>query len=327
MNKIKIMAGMALALTAGLAATSCKDDTQPRLDAAEEGSFVLYEPANNNYVYELTDESTITLTTNGQPDYGVAAVTNYQVQISLDGTWKEEVTDPATGDVTEYATYYVLPTIGTQSVINAKGSEIAKGMCVLMGVRQEEDVDKYKDDVCPLYVRVRAYINDPASSNGILSYSEIYSNVMKINYVQPMLVVPVIGKIWMIGTYQGWDINGGGNTLMLTEEENGIGSDVYTGYYFWDHTPAAEGDVDYIRFYSALGNWDENSIGSAAAEENVTINLSDQPDGTFAWIGSCYYSKGNWIIGNFPEGGGWMKATVDLKAMKVAFEYLSDYNP
>ena len=101
MKKSIIMAFMALAVSAAF--TSCKDDTQPRLEPAK-GEFKLFEPADNNFTYYLTDNAnTITLTTSGQPDYGVATPTQYQVQVSLDDKWNDAVYDG--DDIVEYPTY------------------------------------------------------------------------------------------------------------------------------------------------------------------------------------------------------------------------------
>lgn len=313
----------ALTIVTGMALTGCKDDTQPRLEPAT-GTFELFAPADNNFTYDLTNSaSTMTLTTSGQPDYGVATPTQYQVQVSLDDTWEDAKYYPDSNEIAEYPTYYSLPTVNTQSVITASALEINQAITYLQGIHDEDQVSQYDDSVRPIWVRVRAYIADPAAEDGYVSYSQVFSNSVKINSVQPAheASLPLPAKLWVIGDYQGWDINGGGKTITVDETENGIGSNIYTGYLYWETASAANNP---FRFYSALGDWETNSIGSQVDDNPITIDM-EEDGGKTLYNGDCVAGKGSWQISNFPAAG-WMKITVDLNTMTVQFMYDPDYS-
>ena len=313
----------ALALVTGMALTGCKDNTEPRLQPAK-GEFQLFEPAENNYTYDLTNnDNTITLTTSGQPDYGVATPTSYQVQVSLDNTWEEGEKD-ANGDYIVYPTYYSLPTVNTQSVITASALELNQAITYLQGIHDVEEIDLYDSSVRPLYVRVRAYVAYSAAEEGYLPYTQTYSNVITIKKVQPSLEasLPIPGVLYIIGNYQGWNIDGNDQTRTVTEAEYGIGSNIYTGYL-----PASalnDPSNGYFRFYSALGNWDNNSYGHQVEDEGTAVEMTEE-NGVIAYNGSVVKGKGAWVISNYP-GDGWCKLIVDLNLMTVSFQYDPDYS-
>ena len=319
MKKSIIMAFMALAVSAAF--TSCKDDTQPRLEPAK-GEFKLFEPADNNFTYDLTDNAnTITLTTSGQPDYGVATPTQYQVQVSLDDKWNDAVYE--NGDIVVYPTYYSLSTVNTQSVISASALELNQAITYLQGIHDEDQVDQYDSSERPIYVRVRAYVADPAAEDGYVPYSQVFSNSIKINSVQPAYEasLPLPAKLYIIGQYQGWNIDGGASTRTLDESENGIGSDIYTGYL---PASALNASDSYFRFYSALGDWETNSYGHQVDDNGTAVEMTEE-NGEWAYNGGCVAGKGSWLISNYP-GDGWCKITVDLNTMTVSFQYDPDYS-
>lgn len=310
-----------------MALTGCKADTQPRLGEAPAGSFVLYEPALNNYTYYLTKNGTISLVTNGQPDYGVGTPTKYEVQVSLTDKWTvevdEEVVDEETGDILVKADYAKLRTVNTQSKIDVKSNELSIAICTLMGIREGAVEEDWPMHEMPVYVRVRAYIADPSAEGGYVPYSQIFSNTITLKSVLPYFVVPMPAEIYCIGDYQGWNIAGNEQTLTLSEEENGIGSDIYTGYLNMTAQQASNG----FRFYKEIApdGWgndgDFPSIGATANDnDNVDVELEDG-----AAEGECFKGKGNWKITNFE--GGWFKATIDLNEMTYKFEAAPDYDP
>lgn len=310
-----------LVIVADMSLSGCKDDTQPRLQPAT-GDFTLFEPADNNFTYDLTQNSnTITLTTSGQPDYGVATPTQYQVQVSLDDSWKEA--EYADGVMVEYPSYYSLPTVNTQSVISVSALELNQAITYLQGIHDEDQVGLYDSSARPLYVRVRAYIADPAAEDGYVDYSQVISNSIRLNSVQPAYEasLPLPAKLYIIGKYQDWDINGGGNTRVLDESENGIGSDIYTGYL---PASALNGSESYFRFYSALGDWETNSYGHQVDDNGTAVEMTEE-NGVIAYNGDCVAGKGSWLISNYP-GDGWCKLTVDLNTMTVSFQYDPDYS-
>lgn len=308
----------AFLLVAGVAMlASCKDDTQPRLKAPT-GGFELYTPAENNYTFYLEEGATIKLTTSGQPDYGVATPTQYEVQISFladESQWKPQV-DDEDGNELEAGTYYAITTVNTQSIIQVNATEMAAGMCYLMGIREDEDSYKYDPSARPVYVRVRAYVKDPKEPEGFVPYSQIYSNVIKLNSVQPYLVVPKPGVLYAVGEYQGWTINGSNPaTATVTEEENGIGSQIYTGYM-----TAAQVNAGGFRFFKGTAeDWDAaNKLSVGSQEADFTQEDVEMEDGS--WSGDVYVGGlGNWVFVGYPEDGPNIKVTVNLKAKTIEF--------
>lgn len=289
MKKISLM--MALMFILGAAFTSCKEDTQPRLEQPTE--FVLNTPpmANETYVLTETDgtASKIYLTVS-QPNYGLGTVTNYEVQLS-----KTE----------DFANYQSLLTVNTQAQITCDGYEWSVAQNALNGITTEEDADKFTGKPEDVYVRVRAFVPN-------CDYSSINSNVIKLS-VQPYFAVRAPGKLYVIGQVSGWDINNG--AIYLSEPQNGIGSKVYSGVIEISDSDAASG----FRFYTELGNWGDNgalpSIGANADDgDNASVSMDD--NGYYS--GPCVNGKGNWNITNW--GGGQMKMTVDLNTMTVYFE-------
>lgn len=313
----------ALALVTGMALTSCKDNTEPRLEPAKEGSFLLFEPAQNNYTYDLTESTNeLVLTTSGQPDYGVATPTTYQVQVSLTDKWEEGEKD-AEGNYVTYPTYYNLPTVNTQSVIHVSALELNQAITYLQGIHEEDQTDLYDSSVCPIYVRVRAYVAYAPAEAGYLSYSQTFSNVVKINKVQPAYEasLPLPGKLYIIGDYQGWNINGNDDTRVVDESEYGIDSKIFTGYM---PASALNTSSSYFRFYSALGDWESNSYGHQIDDEGTAVSMTEE-NGVVAYNGPVVAGKGSWLIENYP-GDGWCKLIVDLNLMTVSFQYDPDYS-
>ncbi len=289
MKKISLM--MALLFMIGATFTSCKEDTQPRLDEPTE--FVLNTPAlaSQTYVLQETDgePSQIVLTVS-QPNYGMGVVTSYEVQISK----TEEFTD-----------YRSLLTVNTQAEIICSGYEFSVAMNALDGVTDEEDKDKFNGAAREVYVRVRAFIPN-------CDYSSINSNVIKLN-VKPYFAVRAPGKLYVIGQVSGWDINN--NAVYLSEPQNGIGSKIYSGVVNMSAEDASSG----FRFYTELGSWGENgALPSVGANADDGDNASIALDENGSYSGACVAGKGNWNITNW--GGGSMKMTVDLNDMKVYFE-------
>lgn len=317
MKKSLLTAALISVLATGL--TGCKDDTQPRLGAPEPGSFKLYEPAMNNYTYYLTPDGVMTLTTNGQPDYGVATPTQYQVQVALTPDpegWHEEVIDPETEAVLENATVVNLSTVDTQSVITLKMSDIAIAMNTMMGIHSDDDEGLFNPNPVPLYCRVIAYVADPKAEDGYVPYSRIESNVMKINSVQPYFVVPKPGELFLIGDISGWNI--AATDYVLTEEENGIGSKIYTGEWVFTTAQANAG----FRFYTVLGDWESNSVGYQVDDAGTTFSYEDDfSNGVFST--PCVMGKGNWCISGWPENHK-MKITVNLNNMSVSFQDMGE---
>lgn len=267
------------------AATSCKEDTEPRLQEPTE--FVLNTPpmALNTYLLSSTSGIDFTLS---QPDYGLGVVPVYTIEIS---------------STADFATSAVVEGSYTTAAFTVPGEALALAICQLWGYDSPETFDAAAR---PVFVRA---VSDIAN----VSYARIVSNVIELRSVRPYFAVKLPAKIYLIGQPQGWDINSG--EMVLSEPENGIGSDIYTGVFDISADDAASG----FRFYTSLGSWGDNgslpSIGAAADDgDNQSITLDDAS----SYSGPCVTGKGNWNLTNWP--GGAMKITVDLKSMRVVFQ-------
>lgn len=275
---------MALALVAGTSLTSCKDDTEPRLEKPTE--FVLNTPSMANQTYVLTADNGIDLAVS-QPNYGLGVVPNYQTQISF------------TEDFAEYAD---IESLSQQAQIHLNGEELAQAMCKLMGYDSNDTEHFYSSDARKVYFRVHAFVSN-------CDYSDITSNVIALTVV-PFKAVKLPARIYVIGDVNGWDINSGAVYI----EENAVGSNVFVGTIEFTHDQAAAG----FRFYQTLGAWgDDGKLPSIGSNANDGSNASVALDGG-VYTGACVAGKGNWNITNFD--GGKLKLTVNMNTMKVTFE-------
>lgn len=275
---------MALALVAGTSLTSCKDDTEPRLEKPTE--FVLNTPSMANQTYVLTADNGIDLAVS-QPNYGLGVVPNYQTQISF---------------TEDFAKYADIESLSQQAQIRLNGEELAQAMCKLMGYVSNDTEDLYSGEARKVYFRVHAFVSN-------CDYSDITSNMIALTVV-PFKAVKLPARIYVIGDVSGWDINNGAIYI----EEDAVGSNVFVGTVEFTHDQAAAG----FRFYQTLGSWGDNgmlpSIGSNADDgTNANVSL----DGG-VYTGACVAGKGNWNITNFD--GGKLKLTVNMNTMKVTFE-------
>ncbi len=275
---------MALALVAGTSLTSCKDDTEPRLEKPTE--FVLNTPSMANQTYVLTADNGIDLAVS-QPNYGLGVVPNYQTQISF---------------TEDFAKYADIESLSQQAQIRLNGEELAQAMCKLMGYVSNDTEDLYSGEARKVYFRVHAFVSN-------CDYSDITSNVIALTVV-PFKAAKLPARIYVIGDVSGWDINNGAVYI----EEDAVGSNVFVGTVEFTHDQAAAG----FRFYQTLGSWGDNgmlpSIGSNA-DDGTDANVS--LDGG-VYTGACVAGKGNWNITNFD--GGKLKLTVNMNTMKVTFE-------
>lgn len=283
---------MALMMLVGLASTSCKRDTQPRLEKPTE--FVLNTPPFATSTLILDEEGTFQLTVS-QANYGPAVVASYAVEAAIE--------DP---EANENVPTMMLTTTSNNAVLDMPASELALAMCTLMGADSEENAAMYDPAVRPVWVRVVSTVSEQ-------EYSRIASNWVKLEQVKPYFAVPVPGKLWLIGDCTGWDINNPTPEYVLTEADDAIGSKIYSGTFPIATDKAAGG----FRFFLELGNWDNIAVQIGSAEPNFWeehISL----DASGAYSGPCFYGQGNWDLDNHP--GGNLKMTVDLNTMKVYFE-------
>ncbi|MDE5628982.1 MAG: hypothetical protein K2I69_05415 [Muribaculaceae bacterium] len=242
------------AFTAMFAMSACSDDvTDPKYHEPDASDFSIYTPAFQNEYYELTPEGTFTLTLSGQPDYGFSAITQYRAEVSL------------TPDFAEFRT--LIPTgSGTLSNMTLKDNDLAMALCALHGVETEEDYKDLGPQV--VYFRGSAFIDQIEGSYVTTK------NVVSLNRVQSYLALPIPAVIWCIGNYVGTWIDPLESKLeelepyQLSEKEDEIGSNKYYGTIDFQPTNVAEGCI--FRFYTALGSWDENSLGCAGGTDSDT---------------------------------------------------------
>ena len=299
MKKIYALTGILMLM--GMAMTGCKDDTEPRVQIPTE--FVLNTPPMVNYTYDLNGDhsSTVDLTVS-QANYGMALTPVYTVQLSLTGDFEapytiDEETGVASGD------YYTLYGAFTSVHIQVPAEMFSIGTTALQGYTQKEEESSYVVKTMPVYVRVVSTIN--GWDNGTIA-----SNPILLPAVRPFFALRQPGEIYLIGDPQGWDINDG--SWPLKEADNSIGSNIYYGTFY-----GAAGNFGPFRFYTELGDWEANSIGSQVDDNPITFDYdTDFEDGVYN--GKAVKGKGSWTISNWP--GGNMRMTVNTKTMEVVFE-------
>lgn len=295
MKKIFSLLTLACALIATF--TSCKEDTEPRIGVPSE--FVLNTPPLASSTYILSSTSSIDLSWS-QPDYGLGLVPTYTVEIA-----KAHAEGESYGD-TEWEP---LDGTYTQAAVSVPGEAFAMGVCKLFGY---DDPSNFDGSPRPIAVRVKSDIANIISNPGM---ALIYSNPIVLKSVVPYFAVKLPAKLYVIGDVSGWDINNG--AMYISEPDNGIGSNIFSGTIEFTADQAANG----FRFYTALGSWGDNgmlpSIGANADDgDNAAVTVNDSG----VYSGSCVYGKGNWNITNWP--GGKMRITIDLNTKKVVFEHV-----
>lgn len=285
MKKISVLSVLAMILTLSL--TSCKEDTQPRLDYPTE--FQLNTPPYAQQEY-IVDEGGYIEFTCSQADYGLATTPQYQLQVAKP---VEGVEDAELNWVdVEYTTTHANMTIP------------AEPFCMAVCSAYEWSEAAQTVNAVPLKVRC---------ISRILNASEDYvitSNTISLDLVKVYFAIKLPDAIYLIGKPSGWDINSKAMPLYETE----IGSRVYQATY-----TIAEGDFEF-RFYDEVGSWDWYSIGAQDEDNAVSITLTDG-----AYTGACFYDaatekagKGAWKYEAWQ--GGDLKITVNLNNLTVVFE-------
>lgn len=275
---------MAIACSAA-AMVSCSDDSDPKFQAPTE--FVLNTPALANQYYELTPEGTLVFTCS-QPNYGFTASTTYGLQIAM----------TEDGDV-----YDIAPEVPTSAQIRVKASDVATGMCVLRGIKNEEQWDD--PAAMPLYVRATAQLGSHGSSY-------ITSNWVKLSQVKGYFAVPQPGYIYLVGSPEGWSGPDEANAAhyadwRLFENTENIGSNVYYGVFDMPASPV-------FRFYTALSGWDGGDSWGSQADDSP-IDYSLEPGGSITE--TLVKGKGSFQFPAFE--GGEMTIIVDMNSKKVTF--------
>lgn len=310
---------MALPLAIGACFTSCKDDTQPRLETPTE--FVLNTPSMADQTYIFRDDENyknlndITFTVS-QPNYGVGVTPTYYVQLAkseADFTaWDQAMADAAENgetldpnsvlDAQGLPLAYALNFSTQQAIITLDGVTFCDGVNALYGL----DDDNYNGETKDVAVRVHASLPNAPQA-------DIWSNSILIK-VSSYIPVKAPGKLYLVGAPEGnnWDING--DSMYL--DETGIGTKVYYGNLF---IPAGQFQ---FRFYSQLGDWESYSVGSQ--DDDNPVDIAFNAEGVYE--GPVFMSmevgdkkgKGSWQDSSWT--GGNVEITIDLKEMTIVMK-------
>lgn len=281
---MKLYSYLMAMVIAMLGLASCNDDTDPKFSAPTK--FVLNTPALADQYYKLTPDGSLVFTCS-QPDYGFTASTTYGIQIALNPDGE---------------TYTVSPESPTSATIRIKASDVAVGMCVLRGIKEESQWSQ--PGYMPLYVRATAQL-------GSHEKSFIQSNWVELKNVEGYFAVPVPGYIYLVGSPNGWPTpdETAADKLAdwrLFEKSDNIGSKVYYGVFDLPSAPM-------FRFYSALTGWDADSYGAQADDSPLEYELN--ADGSLTE--KLVKGKGSFSFPSF--AGGEMTVIVDMTTMKVTF--------
>lgn len=318
----KIFTLIAALACVGSVFTACEDDlTDPKAQAPADNNF-LNTPPTANYTYDLEETETVTLTCS-QPGYGVGTIPTYAVELSLDpnfngvpSQWKY------TGSESTPQNYIELPSTSTSTTIEIPARDIADAINGCRGYNKLEQLseDGYTDYEGPVYFRVRSYF--PGASDDVYDLYSVTSNIITLTHMIAYPTLRMPGFIYLVGAPEGW----AGPTLAnaehyedwkLFEADDKIGSQIYSATF---DIPAGQFQ---FRFYSALQDWDFNSIGSQDGDSPVNITLN--ADGIYS--GSCVVGtekgtgKGSWQIEGWT--GGEVTITVNTKAKTVEFKKIN----
>lgn len=119
-------------------------------------------------------------------------------------------------------------------------------------------------------------------------------------------VAPAGDRLYVIGSLSGWDV---ANTSAVLPK---VSDNVYKGCVVADENPM-------FRFYTALGDWDNNSLGYMESDEATGFDFSA---GKFS--GNFVEGKGAWSLENSPAG--LIELTVDLGTNSVEFKKIEVEN-
>ncbi|MEG2402681.1 MAG: SusE domain-containing protein, partial [Muribaculaceae bacterium] len=267
---------MLLIVMVGFTACSPDEETVMNITKAPQ----LATPENLSYVL-VKESATFTVQTFSwtKGNFGYQAAAKYELQVS-------NTKDFAKIEVLGISTNVFLPV-----TVKALNQVVAKFLN-----KGDEPIDPEKDQT-NLFVRVMCYVNDAQGSAAVT----VASNIVSI-MVTPYYEAPVYPTIYIVGTPNGWDINGAKCPLVCK-----TGDEVYTGVYNLEDSK----NENMFRFYKKLGDWESNSVGSQVDDSPIDI--------TGEFVGGAY-------SGVVVEGKGSFKVTkngtytivVDLKKMAVS---------
>lgn len=139
-------------------------------------------------------------------------------------------------------------------------------------------------------------ISNWAGGDLTIQLNEYLSSVSMVSSTQPLPEQ----HLYLIGSPQGWKIED--DSMELTQIDNSV----FTGEFDLPEKP-------YFRFYTSLGDWNSNSIGSQENDLPIEVELEKGKELNVNMV----YGKGTWNFAGFPGGKVYM--VVDLNKMKATF--------
>lgn len=254
MKKFNIICGL---LGSALLLASCSDDRDhnPVLDLSQmPTTFKLNAPAFSTSAVVLEESSNLDFTW-VQPAYGYAAAATYQLQLSLDDTYNDEVLDEA-GEVVTPATYTTLDGKFT----NTSASYTAKAINTAINkVGAWESEDDMPTGAIKVYVRALSTLE------GKTTYSNSI-NFLALPYYVDASETPLL---YLVGTPQGW--NSGDMSCLLYPIDN----KTFTYTTLWEESGGYCG----LKFWEQadFGDWDKawGTLTNDDASEDGELKKSD----------------------------------------------------
>ncbi|MCM1021610.1 MAG: SusF/SusE family outer membrane protein [Muribaculum sp.] len=227
MNKVSIYMA-AIAFSAAFSA--CETDKEPVYH--DPTSFSMATPYEANMAIDLTPTDTLALECT-RPNYGYTAVTNYLLQVALDGSFEtvEEVKP-------------VSPTLPQMKI---PGPALATAICNLHGYTNDNAPNEF--DYEPVYLRAVAQISG-------LESSRIESNVVEFSQLKAYLPAPSINYLYTPGQANGWS----GTASQMLISSNGT---EFVGYAVLD--PGG------FKFTTAP-DWNGTNYGAGASKGKLSTS-------------------------------------------------------
>lgn len=315
MKKITLTAALGLML--GLA--SCDTTTDPKLSPVDQDpsavSFEINQPVVASQLLELSDayKQTFEIVVRQQPDYGFPAAVKYTAQASLTGNWSnpEEVYD---------ISYDIAQQGEAMHTIVMTQKSLADAFTFLSGYTKEID-ETTKEQIIKDKDGNIINANDPAQMTGkgpekilvravaqigSLAETRCYSNPVEFKQVKWFVHFREPGYVYLIGAPQGWNI--GSAEITLYEADDQIGTQIYQG-----EIEVNAGDA-LFRFYTALGDWENNSFGSQADDIPLAFTQAKAKDGVKVVKGKGSFDFNGW----WP--GGKMRVILNLYKLTLTVQ-------
>lgn len=312
MKKISLYASALL--VSGLGFTACDvDHNDLRLEPPTTYTLEAPEGADQLMIFGIMGSNVDNqLAVKTMNPYNINTTVDFQVQVAKSEAdfllWDDMVANEINGgesdgnfDFTDANGLPYVVTISnlfTSPVFNLPGADFCGGINSLYGFEEDEA----EGQVVSVAYRVHAWVPN-------VGYSSIFSNIVTLDKVQTYNPLKEPKRIYLIGQPQGWNIDNGD----MYAEETTIGSNIYYGKF------TINAGQFQFRFYSELGNWDENSIGSQDEDTPIDIEFTDdtyEGDVVVYNAAQDVLGKGSWQYNAWT--GGTVEVTVNLNDYTIS---------